>query len=145
MRLRTIQPLAQSVISSPENMELVPKLSGSIASVALTTSVCPIKENKCYCDESRPESIHVLLRVVEACPATSIQGDECIQDMPFPLLNCSLHPRAAVCFECFCLCTSPFCVSPSLPAPNNQRHWSSFDPGLPCYRPGQTRAELGEV
>lgn len=126
-------------------MELIPKLSGSKAGVSLTTSVCPIKENECYCDESRPESIQVLLRVMEACPVTNIQGNECSQDMPFQLLNCSLHPKAAVCFQCSCLCASPFGVSPSLPLPNNRRHWSPFDPGLPCYRPGQTRAELGEV
>lgn len=77
-------------------MDLIPKLSDSKACAFLTTSVCAIRQNKGYCDEIRPESIFPLLRVMEACLETNIQGNECSQDMPFQLLHCSLQGRKFV-------------------------------------------------
>lgn len=132
LRPRKIQLLTQSLIASQENVRLIPKLSDSKPCTSLTTSVCPLKENQYYSDKIRPESRHLLLRVMVASLGTNIRGNETTRGMPAPLLNCFLYPRADFFFY-RCLHTSLFCGSVALPIPTN-RHWDSLVPSLPCCR-----------
>lgn len=103
------------------------------------TSVCLPKENTCL-------NPYVLFKVKAGHLGTDIQGHEGTQVMPFQLLNCSLHPRAGVCFECSCLCAS-HCVG-TWPAPFQPPETLGFfllSPVFLATTPRRTGVELGDV
>lgn len=78
LRPRKLQQLPHSLIVRQGHVELMPKLCDSKVCASLTASVSPIEENKCYSHENRPQSVRLLLTVMEASPG---------------MLNVSLHPE----------------------------------------------------
>ena len=85
LRLRKIQSLCPKPLSSDPQTIWFQSLCFFFYYISLFS-----KENKCYSDTSRPASIHLLFRLMEASPGTSIQGNGSTQGSPdFQTASCA--------------------------------------------------------